>query len=174
MYYEDLLYRTKLKDEVREQLKRFYDIEHESTISSTQNKDQLTAISTYNLMRICYCKRNEGPELVDRHFKEVLDDLKFIFLPVNQEDLFITRLENFCVRLVLMFGMDVIKELEDDFISYLILIDPDKKYQSEPFKVTKIHKKSQEQFEINLRKLCATFHYLWMLPFFSEFFMSKS
>lgn len=174
MYYEDMIYNVKLRENVRDFVGDFYVKEMKAHHSNEQTKEQIAAISTYNLMSFGYVNRFVPEGQLDRQFTDIIKDLDIIFRPANNQDLFMVRLENFMVRLNLLFGKSLIDEMQEDFIDYLCAINPARKYLEDPFVLRdKITKKQEEAYRRKIEDVCDIYPFLWIVPFFSELFVAS-
>lgn len=167
MYYEDQRYKHAIKEEMRIQIIGFITTQYRSQYATEQHKEQIKSLSLCNVARLTQIDRYQDNEDLDDSFNDFIEDIVFRFTPVNTQDLFSVRLENFLLRLALMFGQEVIDEMIDDFKNHILSVhNASYKYKFLVFKM----KRNDKRFKKNLDLLFEIFPFLWMIPYFAEIY----
>ena len=165
MWYEDQRNKHVTREEVRVQVIGFIMEQFKSPVVTEQHKEQIKAIALCNVARLTQIDRYQEDEDLDESFNDFIEDIVFRFSPVNNQDLFSVRLENFLLRLALMFGQDVIDEMVEDFKNHILSVHvASYKYKFLIFKM----KRNDKRFKKNLDLLFEMFPFLWLIPYFAE------
>ena len=178
MYYEDKGYRLELVSRLQAKVSSFFSKEFRNDAS----KEQLTAISTYNLTNLAYHRFDKYYYFED-FMVESNKAIKLLFTPVNEHDLTATRLEQLSITMITLFGKELVDELKQDLIEYILSVNPGKRFDTKynavditPITKTRAELKEIERcnkdYEQYIKDLFVMYPALWLVPFLSEAFIA--
>lgn len=151
--------------------------------SSELNKDgreQLMAISTLDLNNLAYIFPTD--EHFINNFQAIKNKLTDWFSIENNVNNLAVRLESLNFVIISMFGLDIVKKINNELIEYLISLKFSEREKTTSLiwklvnikgyfkrrKYLKEYNKRREIYEEEVRDMFSLFPCLWLIPFLSE------